>query len=281
MLTFIDLFCGIGSFHFSLKELGGHCVLACDINESARKTYETNYGLQPLKNVCDIKSTDIPDFDILCGGFPCQSFSNIGQQKGLDDERGSLINQIIRILKDKKPKAFILENVRGLLTHDGGRTFEIIKNMLIEAGYVVQWNILSCDDFGIPQMRKRLFVVGVRDDLQGNISLTLEFLKKPTPTLATFMERDFKRTCAYTIRCGGRMSKIGDKHNWDTYMVGNNEYVLQIPDMKKLQGFPDSFQLVGSKKEQEKLLGNTIPTPLTFAVGKAVIDYLANLSTSS
>ena len=154
--TFIDLFSGIGGFHIGLSKLGGKCVMASEIDDTAIETYTKNFKIKPNGDICNIQSKNIPQFDILCAGFPCQSFSNVGQKGGLDDPRGALIYQVTRLLKDCQPKAFILENVKGLLTNNQGKTFEIIKNKLIKCGYKVYWQVLEAKDYGLPQIRKRV-----------------------------------------------------------------------------------------------------------------------------
>jgi DNA (cytosine-5)-methyltransferase 1 len=270
--AFVDLFCGIGSFHQSLTKLGGKCVLACDINTFVCETYEKNYGVKPKGDICGIDNKDFPDFDILCAGIPCQPFSNIGKLKGFDDERGSLINQVTRILKAKSPKAFIIENVKGLVNHNEGETFKKMVHMLEECNYKISHQVLSCDNYGIPQMRKRLFIVGLKDKV-----FDFEAIKTiQTPSLSSYLGMNFKKDKAFTIRCGGRNSNITDRHNWDSYYLSNDEvYTLNVQDMKKLQGFPEEFVLCGSKKQQETMLGNTIPTNLTYVVGKELIKYIS------
>lgn len=279
MPRFIDLFCGIGSFHYSLKKLGFDCVMACDIFKPAKDTYLKNYGLETMGDITDIKVNDIPSFDILCAGFPCQPFSNIGKHQGFNDERGTMFFQIIRIVQHHQPSAIILENVSALLKHDQGRTYAKMKTLLEEEKYEVVSKILRCDDYGIPQMRKRLFIVCVRSDIvQSNgidISDVLNIPKLPTPSLTQYLNIPFNKKTAYTIRCGGRNSPIDDKHNWDGYMVNGQEYRLTIDDCLKLQGF-ESFELVGTTTQKYKLLGNTIPTNLTYAVGIKLRDLLFN-----
>jgi len=276
--TFADLFCGIGSFHFSLEKLGGKCVMACDINAAFRETYERNYGIRPLGDICEIDADEIPDFDILCGGFPCQPFSNIGHQQGFEDERGTLIYRVADILTHKRPKAFILENVRGLLNHDEGKTFERVLSVLKDVGYEIHHKVLSCDDHGIPQMRKRLFIVGIDKVIGGQHEFEFAVPTCATPDLTEFFGKKFERSVAFTVRCGGRKSNINNRHNWDRYMVDGKVYTLDVEDMKKLQGFPPEFELVGSEKQKEQMLGNTIPTNLTRVVGKLVVDHLATIS---
>ena len=151
---FIDLFSGIGGFHYGLAQCGGKCVMASEIDPIAIETYKTNYGITPKGDISKIDIKDIPEFDLLCGGFPCQSFSNVGQKGGLDDPRGALIYQVIRLLKGCQPKAFLLENVKGLLSHNKGETFKLIIKELTKCGYKVYYDVLEAKNYGVPQIRK-------------------------------------------------------------------------------------------------------------------------------
>ncbi len=163
---FIDLFCGIGGFHLALSSFGAECVFASDIDTNVCAVYENNFHFKPMGDIKSIKSSDIPNHDFLCAGFPCQPFSISGHQKGFNDEqgRGKLFFQIIRIAKEKKPKVILLENVRNLRFHDGGRTFNVMKNLLENGGYSVFDEVLCASDFGIPQARKRLYIVAIRKE---------------------------------------------------------------------------------------------------------------------
>jgi DNA (cytosine-5)-methyltransferase 1 len=164
--TFIDLFCGIGGFHQALKALGGTCVLACDIDPKCRKVYEDNYGIKPAEDVTRVDTSTMPDFDLLCGGFPCQAFSHAGAQAGFDDTRGTLFRDVARILKDKQPKYFLLENVKNLEGHDDGKTWKVIRNALREVGYKTYDTpiVISPHHLGVPQHRERVLIFGVRND---------------------------------------------------------------------------------------------------------------------
>ncbi len=166
-LKFIDLFCGIGGFHQALRNLGAECVLACDIDVKCREVYKNNYGIEPKQDVTKLVSAEIPDFDILCGGFPCQSFSHAGKQGGLEDTRGTLFRDICRILRDKKPKYFLLENVKNLKGHDKGNTWKTIYKCLIESGYTTYENpiVVSPHQLGVPQHRERVMILGWRNDI--------------------------------------------------------------------------------------------------------------------
>lgn len=276
-IKFIDLFCGIGSFHYSFKEFNWECVMACDFDETVKETYKENYGMIPLNDIIDIEPNTIPNYDVLCAGFPCQPFSQCGKQKGFDDERGTLFFHIMKFVNFHKPKIIILENVQGLLNHDGGKTFDKIKTNIELANYSISYKVIKCSDFGLPQMRKRLFIIGIKNntDLVKNVDKILELDDyKKNITLSEFFDKKFKKDTAYTIRCGGRHSPINDRHNWDGYMVDGKEYRLTIDDCLKLQGFEPDFKLAGSNKEKWKQLGNTIPTVFTKIIGSQINRYL-------
>lgn len=166
-LKFIDLFCGIGGFHQALASLGAECVLACDIDAKCREVYLDNYGIDPKPDVTKLVSADIPDFDILCGGFPCQAFSHAGRQDGFEDTRGTLFQDICRILREKRPKYFLLENVKNLCGHNKGDTWKTIYRCLTESGYSTYDTpiVLSPHHLGIPQHRERVMIMGWRNDI--------------------------------------------------------------------------------------------------------------------
>lgn len=239
-VKFIDLFCGIGSFHYSFKKLGMECVMACDIAKSARDTYTHNHGVEPKQDILDISPSDIVPFDVLCAGFPCQPFSNIGKHKGFDDERGALFFQIMKIVEYHQPPVIVLENVSALLTHDKGATFERMLVLLRQQDYEVVFRVFKCSDYGIPQMRKRLFIMAVKSSLSHTFTEFNKILHFPlidTPTLSTYLGKSFNKKIAYTIRCGGRSSPIDDKHNWDGYIVDGKEYRLSVQDCLKLSNW--------------------------------------------
>ena len=163
-MHFVDLFCGIGGFHSALAQLGHECVFACDSDKDAASIYERNFGISAHKDIRDCR--DLPDFDILCAGFPCQPFSKSGSQEGFDDEtRGTLFHEIMRIVKESNPNILFLENVPNLKSHDGGNTYRVIQESIEEEGYRFWSEILSPHEFGTPQIRKRLFMVAIRNDL--------------------------------------------------------------------------------------------------------------------
>ena len=180
-LTFIDLFCGIGGFHQALDALGTKCILACDIDEKCRMNYEVNYGVKPVKDIKDINEKMLPDFDILCGGFPCQPFCNGGKKKTFEDKRGLLFDEIMRIVKEKQPRFLFLENVKHILKVSEGKVLAYIEQQIDEHGYVLQRFQMSPHDYDVPQQRERIYFVCVRKDIYNEMPIQL--INKDTSVL--------------------------------------------------------------------------------------------------
>lgn len=285
--TFIDLFAGIGGFHLAMDSLGGECVFASEIDEYARKTYEYNFKKSNPKlfsnnhfndDIRKVSPFDLPDFDVLCAGFPCQPFSQAGYKRGFNDthksERGNLFFNIVEILEAKKPKAFFLENVRGIVNHDNGKTFKVIRDILEkELGYSFYFQIIKASDFGLPQLRPRAFMIGFRDD-----QLLSHFaFPQPIPlkfTMSDVWEGVCDREIGYTLRVGGRGSKIGDRRNWDQYLVDGEVRQIMPEQARKMQGFPDDFEFPVPKSQAMKQLGNSVAVDAVRACGERMIEYM-------
>jgi DNA (cytosine-5)-methyltransferase 1 len=274
---FIDLFAGIGGFHLALHNLGAECVFASEWDEKARLTYETNFSeISPRlfkKNnfagdITKVDKRDIPDFDILTAGFPCQPFSQAGRKLGFEDTRGTLFFDIAEIIRIKKPKAIFLENVRHLYAHDGGRTFETIKKVLTEdLGYSFHHFVVRASDHGLPQLRPRLFIIGFRDK---RIKFTPPEKRKLKFTMSEVMKGKVDRDIGFTLRVGGKASGIDDRRNWDAYRVDGKVRRLTPTEGKKMQGFPRNFKFPVSDSEALKQLGNSVAV-------WAVQDYLESI----
>lgn len=282
-LKFIDLFAGIGGFHLAFHNTGAECVYASEWDEQARKTYETNFSkISPLLfengnfvgDLTQVDKAQIPNFDILCAGFPCQPFSQAGFKKGFEDIRGTLFFEIAEIIKLKKPSAFFLENVRGLYSHDEGRTFETIKSILTkELGYSFHHAIVKASDHGLPQHRPRLFMVGFRDP-----SVQFEFPKKRKLkfNMSDVMKGHVDREIGFTLRVGGKRSPIDDRRNWDGYIVDGEVRRLTPDEGKRMQGFPSSFKFPVSDSEALKQLGNSVAVPAIQDYAESIIIALEN-----
>jgi DNA (cytosine-5)-methyltransferase 1 len=195
---FIDLFAGIGGFRIAMQNLGGQCVFTSEIDKSAQKTYQTNFGEMPQSDITQMDEHEIPDHDVLCAGFPCQAFSIAGKRGGFNDTRGTLFFDVARILKAKQPKAFFLENVKGLIGHEKGQTLATILNVLREdLGYFVpKPEVINAKNFGVPQHRERIFIIGFHKDT------LVEDFKYPEPigkkrTFADIREQEVVNTKYY------------------------------------------------------------------------------------
>lgn len=282
--TFIDLFAGIGGFHIAFHNVGAECVFASEWDEQARKTYQTNFEkISPklfasnnfVGDITKIDKDAMPDFDILTGGFPCQPFSQAGFKKGFDDTRGTLFYDIAEIIRIKKPKAFFLENVRHLYAHDNGKTFETIKKVLTEElGYSLYHNIVKASDHGLPQNRPRLFMIGFK-----NKKIDFKFPEKKP--LAFTMSDVFggakvNRDIGFTLRVGGKGSKITDRRNWDSYLVNEKVVRISSKEGKKMQGFPDDFAFPVSESQAMKQLGNSVAIYAIQDYAQKMIEALEN-----
>ena len=195
-MKFIDLYAGLGGFHYALEQLGHQCVMASEIQKNLRDLYQKNHESDLFFKLIgdihsDIKTEDIPDFDILCAGFPCQPFSQAGKREGLKDpNNGNHFIKIIEIIKFHKPTYVFLENVPNLKGHDNGNTWKVIKNTLEKQGYEVKDKILSPDEFGVPQQRKRIYIAAVRKDkLHGEILFPKTHKKDNKIDIDSFLEK--------------------------------------------------------------------------------------------
>jgi DNA (cytosine-5)-methyltransferase 1 len=280
-LTFIDLFAGIGGFHLALHNVGAECVFASEWDDAARHTYETNFSkVSPAifkkgnfaGDITSVNKKEIPDFDILCAGFPCQPFSQAGFKKGFADIRGTLFFDIVEIIRIKKPKAFFLENVRGLYSHDEGRTFETIKRTLTEdLGYSFHHAIVKASEHGLPQHRPRLFMVGFRDP---DTEFKFPKKRKLKFTMSEVMKGHVDREIGFTLRVGGKRSPIDDRRNWDGYIVDGEVRRLTPNEGKKMQGFPASFKFPVSDSEALKQLGNSVAVTAIQDYAAAIVEAL-------
>lgn len=197
--NFIDLFAGIGGFHQAMESLGGHCSFASEWDKYAAETYFQNYGIRPQGDITKIDEKEIPTHDILCAGFPCQAFSIAGKRGGFEDTRGTLFFDIVRIVHHHQPKVLFLENVKNLMSHDGGNTLKVIVESLQELNYSVNYTILNSSDFGLPQNRERIYFVAFHNSLDSsdfrfpkalNIPISLQDILENNPADAKIIKRE-------------------------------------------------------------------------------------------
>lgn len=298
--TFIDLFAGIGGIRIPFQELGGRCAFSSEWDKYAQDTYEANFGDRPCGDITKIPADNIPDHDILLAGFPCQPFSIIGNSMGFADTRGTLFFEIERILREKKPEAFLLENVKRLVTHDNGRTFKTILNKLNELGYDVHWKVLNALDYGLPQKRERVIIVGFREPRR----FVFPEPSKTEPNLADFLEPhenvDRKYFASERI-VNKRMNKVRGKdipkpaiwhenkrgdigiHRFSCALRAGASYnYLLVDGIRRLtprenlnlQGFPRDFKIVVPSYQVRKQAGNSVPIPVIRAVAKNIMKAL-------
>lgn len=288
-LTFIDLFAGIGGFHLAFEKLGAKCIFASEKDSHARQTYKANFKhISPelFKNgffnndILSIKSVDIPDFDILCAGFPCQPFSQAGQKKGFQedkDSRGNMFFVLRDIIKEKRPKALFLENVRHILKHDNGDTFQTIKSIIEdELGYDFYYKVVKASDYGLPQHRARVYMIAFDKKLGLPKDFTFPETKKLKYTMSDIFEGDCPRDIGFTLRVGGRGSKITDRRNWEFYYVNGEVKRLGVKEGKMMMGLPESFVFPVSETQAMKQLGNSVAVDAVKAVGSALLQHLSN-----
>ena len=280
-IKFIDLFAGIGGFHLAFSSLGAECVFASEWDEHARKTYQANFQkLEPelfasgnfAGDITQVNKEEIPDFDVLCAGFPCQPFSQAGFKLGFNDVRGTLFFDIAEILEVKRPRAFFLENVRGLYKHDNGRTFETIKKVLTEdLGYKIFHQIVKATDHGLPQHRPRLFIVGFLDH---NVQFEFPEKRDLMFNMSDVWEGQVDREIGFTLRVGGKASPIDDRRNWDGYWVDGEIRRLTPREGKRMQGFPDHFEFPVTNVQAMKQLGNSVAVAAVQDYAEKILEAL-------
>lgn len=320
---FIDLFAGIGGIRMAYQNLGGKCVFSSEWDKFAKKTYEANYGEVPFGDITQIDEKSIPDHDILLGGFPCQPFSiagvskknSLGRSHGfLDKTQGTLFFDIARIIEHKKPKAFMLENVKNLVSHDKGNTFKVIKETLESLGYNIHYQVLNGKSF-VPQNRERILIVGFRKEIF-NCEENFSFPKLPEPKMVfreilqnevdskyTLSDKLWNYLQAYAQKhkakgngfgfgltdLNGISRTISARYYKDGAEIlvpqGNklNPRRLTPRECARLQGFPDNYIIPVSDNQAYKQFGNSVTVPLMQAVGKQVVKSLLthNESTKS
>ena len=294
--NFIDLFAGIGGIRIPYEKLGGTCVFSSEWDKHAQQTYAHNFGETPAGDITQINETDIPDHDVLLAGFPCQPFSIIGDKQGFEDTRGTLFFDIARILKQKQPRAFLLENVKQLLTHDKGRTFAVIQAQLSQLGYTLYHKVLNALDFGLPQKRERIFIVGFREPIVfefpkcfGAYKPLSEILEpdediKPSLFASERIQKSRREKCKgipffpsiWHENKGGNISvlpfscalRAGASYN---YLLVNGVRRPSGRELLRLQGFPEDFNIVGNTMQIRKQTGNSVAIPVVQAVAEKML----------
>ena len=317
--TFIDLFAGIGGMRLAFESAGGRCVYSNEWNKYSQQTYYANFGVQPDGDITKVQAESIPDHDILVAGFPCQPFSiagvskknSLGRATGFEDKtQGTLFFDVCRILKAKRPKAFMLENVKNLCSHDKGRTFQIIQESLRELNYKVFFQVIDGKGY-VPQHRERIVIVGFDKERYGedvSFSFDLHPLKKQ-PTVRDILEKEVGEKYTLSDKLWIYLQNYAAKHreagNGFGYGIapldgvsrtisaryykdgseilieqrGKNPRRLTPRECARLQGFPDSFKIPVSDTQAYRQFGNSVVVPLMSDVAKLIVAKLEQLDT--
>lgn len=303
MFKFIDLFAGIGGIRIAFESIGGDCVFSSEWDKHAQKTYEVNFGEVPAGDITKISPADIPEHDLILAGFPCQPFSGAGLKKGFEDERGNLFFSIAAIAKHHKPRALLLENVKGLKSHDKGNTFKVIEKTLQDLGYHVFTKVFNAKDFGVPQNRERIYIVALKADVK------FEF---PTPPLIPIKVGDIleqhvdekytisdklweghqRRRLEHAAKGNGFGYSIFTEDSPYTstisarYYKDGSEILIKQKDKNprkvtpreaaRLQGYPDTFKIEVSDTQAYRQFGNSVAVPVLIAIANQMKQFLLN-----
>lgn len=301
---FIDLFAGIGGIRMAFESSNCECVFSSEWDQHSQKTYLANFGEKPLGDITAIAEDDIPDHHILAGGFPCQPFSTIGKREGFGHAtQGTLFFDIVRILKAKQPEAFLLENVAGLVNHDGGKTFKlIIKTLEEELGYQTWSEVLDAADYGVPQHRKRIYIVGFKKELANSDGFSFTWPEKNTDrvTIGQFVESHDE---GYTISKHLQGTYIYKKDDGRPQVIDKNSDIqvktlvstyhkiqrltgtfvrdgktglrlLSENECKAIMGFPSDFKFPVSRTQMYRQMGNSVAVPVVTKIAKQMVKTL-------
>lgn len=305
MIKFIDLFAGIGGIRLPFDELGCQCVFSSEWDKAAADTYEANFGERPAGDITQINTESIPSHDLLLAGFPCQAFSIMGKMQGFADIRGTMFFEVARILAYHRPKAILLENVKQLTTHDKGRTFAAITRKLVELGYHLKWHVLNALDFGLPQKRERVIIVGFLSQKQSD-AFSFDF-RRQKYDLANLLEPDERvdeslfasERILEKRRANTQNKEVFYPSIWHENKAGNisilhyacalrtgasYNYLLingvrrpSSRELLRLQGFPDSFKIVVSHGEIRRQTGNSVAVPMIRAIALKIDTIIKNI----
>ena len=302
---FIDLFAGIGGIRIAFEKQGGKCVFTSEWDKFAQQTYSENFGDIPSGDITEIHEKDVPNHDILLAGFPCQPFSHAGLKRGFDDIRGTLFFDIARIIKEKKPKMVLLENVKGFASHDKGNTFKVVCSTLEKLGYEVHSKVLNAREFGVPQNRERIYIVGI--DRKRTLQAPFSFPKPPNSltTVGDILESRvdpkytisdklwkghqrrlkehrakgngfgyslFNASSLYTSTISARYYKDGSEILLE--QKGKNPRKVTPREAARLQGFPDTFKIPVSDAQAYRQFGNSVAVPVVSAIARQMVKLL-------
>lgn len=296
--TFIDLFAGIGGMRLAFERAGGKCIFSSEWDKFAQLTYQSNFGEIPHGDITKISSKEIPKFDVLLAGFPCQPFSTIGKRQGFaHPTQGTLFHDVARIMRDKKNRSFLLENVAGLRNHDDGRTLRIIENTLTELGYTYDYKVLDAADFGVPQHRSRIYIVGFKSRRGGRREFNWpegnknhvgigEFIQtgvkdhsisKHLQKVYMFKKKDGRPQVVDSSTSEPAKTLVATYHKIQRLtgtFVSDGETGLRLltaDECKSIMGFPPNFEIPVSRTQMYRQMGNSVAVPVVSAIAKRMI----------
>ena len=306
-LKFIDLFAGIGGIRTGMTNAGFECVFSSEIDKYARQTYVENYKEEPHGDITKIKNSDIPDHDVLVGGFPCQAFSLAGKKLGFEDTRGTLFFEIARIIKSKRPKSFLLENVKNLMSHDQGKTFKTILKVLEDLDYKVFYQVISSESY-VPQKRERIYIVGFDKRKVKNINFKFPEASSNRPTIGDILESKVDPKYTLSPKLWNYLQEHARKHaakgnGFGFGLIGphdqsrtlsarygkdgseilikqskGNPRRLTPRECARLMGFSEEFKIVVSDTQAYKQFGNCVVVPVIYELAKRIKDQLNQVS---
>lgn len=301
--TFIDLFAGIGGIRLGFESVGGECVFTSEWDESAQKTYSANFGEMPYGDITKIDPEEIPSFDMLLAGFPCQPFSQAGLKKGFEDTRGTLFFDIVRIVKYHQPSVVFLENVRNLAGHDNGNTLKVIIGNLEGLGYKVFHDVLNAKEFGVPQNRSRIYIIAFKDEvdfsfpepskMKTKVWNILENKVDDKYTISDKLWKGHQRRKKEHIEKGNGFgySLFDEKSEYTSTMSARyykdgseilikqknkNPRKITPKEASRLQGFPETFIIPVSDTQAYKQFGNSVAVPVIKVLARKIVETLQN-----
>jgi DNA (cytosine-5)-methyltransferase 1 len=296
---FIDLFAGVGGMRLAFEKANGHCVFSSEWDKYSQKTYEANFGETPHGDITQIDERDIPKFDILLAGFPCQPFSTIGKRQGFDyPTQGTLFHDVVRIMRHHRNRAFLLENVAGLENHDGGRTLEVIEETLTSLNYKYDYRVLDAADFGVPQHRSRIYIVGQKSRRGGRVELDWPEGKKAhraigphvqTGVLNHSISKHLQKVYLFK-KDDGRPQIIDSASDFPVKTLVASYHKIQrltgtfvrdgetgirlltADECKAIMGFPRRFEIPVSRTQMYRQMGNSVAVPVVTVLAKWIAE---------
>lgn len=296
---FIDLFAGIGGMRIAFEKANGLCVFSSEWDAHSQRTYEANFGEMPHGDITQIDEREIPKFDVLLAGFPCQPFSTIGKRQGFEHPtQGTLFHDVVRIMRHHRNKAFLLENVAGLETHDGGRTLEIIEQTLTSLGYKYDYRILDSADFGVPQHRSRIYITGYRSRKGGRVNLEWPRGTKKPKAIGPYIQTGVKghsiskhlQEVYLFKKDDGRPQIVDARSDFPVKTLVASYHKIQrltgtfvrdgetgirlltADECKAIMGFPKNFSIPVSRTQMYRQMGNSVAVPVVTVLAKWIAE---------